>query len=217
MRSNCTGLTWRRRHPFRPKGLPKQWADLKSGDLQPQVGGYQRGGSPIPPRAPSTPRLSRKVRSVPPIQFDDIDMLKDAVSDEFGQWGHGLEITQDLINRFADLTGDNQWIHVDVERARRESPFGTPVAHGFLLLSLLPCIHAPTIDLVGYSSATNLGSESLRFTTPVPAGATIRSRSRLAEVNLWPRGGTVTVTEIEIRADGSDRPALTYRMQVLWR
>src|SRR5512135_3929654 len=72
------------------------------------------------------------------IRFDDIEKLRGRVSDTFGAFGPEIEVTQDMINKFADLTGDHQWIHVDVERAKRESPFKTPIAHGFLTLSLLP-------------------------------------------------------------------------------
>ena len=73
-----------------------------------------------------------------PIPFDDIDAVNALASEEFGEWGDSIEVTQEMIQGFADLTGDHQWIHVDVERAKAESPFGGPIAHGFLTLSLLP-------------------------------------------------------------------------------
>src|ERR1051325_7468755 len=72
------------------------------------------------------------------IRFDDIAKLKTKITDAFGAGRERVDVTQDMINRFADLTGDHQWIHVDVERAKRESPFGGTIAHGFLTLSLLP-------------------------------------------------------------------------------
>jgi len=72
------------------------------------------------------------------IRFDDVEKLRSKISQEFSAWSKPIEVTQEKINRFADVTGDHQWIHIDVERARRESPFGGPVAHGFLTLSLLP-------------------------------------------------------------------------------
>ena len=72
------------------------------------------------------------------IRFDDIDALNALASEEFGEFGDAVEVTQEMINGFADLTGDHQWIHVDVERCKRESPFGGPIAHGFLTLSLVP-------------------------------------------------------------------------------
>src|SRR4051794_33105245 len=97
------------------------------------------------------------------IPFDDLDAINALASDEFGEWGIEREITQDLINGFADLTGDHQWIHVDVERAKKESPFGGPIAHGFLTLSLLPQLGVNPVDLKGQTSATNYGAEGLRF------------------------------------------------------
>ena len=71
------------------------------------------------------------------IRFDDIEKLKSKVGEEFSDWSQPIEVTQNKINQFADVTGDHQWIHIDVERAKRESPFKGPVAHGFLTLSLL--------------------------------------------------------------------------------
>ena len=72
------------------------------------------------------------------IRFDDIEALQKHVSEEFGEWSEPVEITQEMVNDFADVTGDHQWIHVDVERCASESPFGTTIAHGFLVLSLQP-------------------------------------------------------------------------------
>ena len=108
---------------------------------------------------------------MPEIAFDDIAALEKFVSDEFGDWSPELEITQEMINQFADVTGDHQWIHVDVERAKKESPFGAPIAHGFLTLSLLPMMNAKTpqpYTLTGVTNAVNYGSDKLRFLSPVP-------------------------------------------------
>ncbi|HLJ15761.1 MAG TPA: MaoC family dehydratase [Bryobacteraceae bacterium] len=104
-----------------------------------------------------------------------IDELKSQIGREAGvsEW---LAITQDRINRFADLTGDHQWIHVDPERARRESPFGATVAHGFLTLSLLPMLIHQAIQIRGdFKLTVNYGFNRLRFTGPVPAGCRIRA------------------------------------------
>src|SRR6187397_374960 len=105
------------------------------------------------------------------IRFDDIDALRTKVSDTFGAWGNEVEVTQDMINKFADLTGDHQWIHVDVERAKKESPFKGTIAHGFLTLSLLPTMkREPEWVPTGFGNATNHGANKLRFVSPVPAG-----------------------------------------------
>ena len=90
------------------------------------------------------------------IRFDDIDKLRSKISDNFGGWGPEVEVTQDMIDKFAALTGDHQWIHVDVERAKRESPFGQTIAHGFLTLSLIPVLRPRSeFQIVGFGNATN--------------------------------------------------------------
>jgi hypothetical protein len=106
------------------------------------------------------------------IRFDDIEGLRKKIQDGFGPWSQPIEVTQEMINRFADVTGDHQWIHIDVERAKRESPFGTTVAHGFLTLSLIPKLSAGGAwRVTGFGNATNYGAEKLRFVSPVPAGS----------------------------------------------
>ena len=151
------------------------------------------------------------------IRFDDIEALRAEVSDEFGPWGSELEVTQEMIHQFAELTGDRQWIHVDVERAKRESPFGAPVAHGFLTLSLLPALGGrASFRLVGFGNATNYGSDKLRFLSPVPAGSKIHARSRLVSVDATPKG-TRVASEIAVHVVGNDeRPALVYSSIILY-
>jgi acyl dehydratase len=151
------------------------------------------------------------------IRFDDLEALRAKVSAEFGPWSDDLEVTQAMIDQFADLTGDRQWIHVDVERARRESPWKAPVAHGFLTLSLLPRLGGRAeYRIVGYGSAVNYGSDKLRFLSPVPAGAKIRARSRLAAVEATPKG-TRLVREVAVHVSGSERPALLYQSILLYQ
>ncbi len=150
------------------------------------------------------------------IPFDDIARLKSKISDTFGDWSDPIEVTQDMINRFAELTGDHQWIHVDVERAKRESPFGGTIAHGFLTLSLLPAMRSKAAwKVVGYGNATNYGANKLRFVSPVPAGAKVHSHGRLIGVESHPKGTQMT-QEIVVHVVGSDRPALLYEMVVLY-
>ena len=150
------------------------------------------------------------------IPFDDIDAINATASDEFGEWGDEIEITQELINGFAEITGDRQWIHVDVERAKKESPFGTPIAHGFLTLSLLPTLGAYPVELSGQSSATNYGAEGLRFIAPVPVGSKVHARGRLVRAEAKPKGTLITA-EMEVGVVGSEKPAILYKMQVLYR
>jgi acyl dehydratase len=127
-----------------------------------------------------------------------------------------MEVTQDMIQRFAELTGDHQWIHVDVERCKRESPFGGPIAHGFLTLSLLPKLRARTdYAIVGHGNAVNYGADKLRFLAPVPAGAKLHARSRLTSVEAKPKG-TMIKQEIEVGIVGQQVPAIIYEMIVLY-
>ena len=150
------------------------------------------------------------------IRFDDIEKLKTKVSDSFGPFGSEVAITQDMINKFADLTGDHQWIHVDVERCKRESPFGGPIAHGFLTLSLLPKLRARSdFTITGAGNAVNYGANKLRFLSPVPAGAKLHARSRLIQVEARPKGTLVT-QEIQVGVVGQETPALLYEMVVLY-
>jgi acyl dehydratase len=150
------------------------------------------------------------------IKFDDIEALRTKISDTFGEWSEPIEVTQDMINRFADLTGDHQWIHVDVERAKRESPFGGTIAHGFLTLSLLPQMRGKAAwRIVGYGNATNYGANKLRFVMPVPAGGKIHAHSRLVGAESKPKGTQVT-QEIQVNVVGKDQPALIYEMVVLY-
>jgi acyl dehydratase len=150
------------------------------------------------------------------IRFDDVEALRSKISDEWGPWGPDVRVTQEMIDRFADLTGDHQWIHVDVERAKKESPFGGTIAHGFLTLSLLPVLRSGSDHkIVGYGNATNYGADKLRFVSPVPAGAEIHARSRLVGVERKPKGTQIT-TEIAVHVVGQERPALLYTMLVLY-
>ncbi len=155
------------------------------------------------------------------IEFDDVEALRAKIADEFGPFGGEVEVSQERIDRFAELTGDHQWIHVDIERCKKESPFGTPIAHGFLTLSLLPKIGAssevePEWTLVGQGNVVNYGSDKVRFLSPVPVGSKLHSRSRLAAVEAIPKG-TRILREIAVHVVGSDRPALLYQMILLYQ
>jgi len=146
-------------------------------------------------------------------QFNDIDALQELVSQEFGEWSSEVEITQALVNQFAEMTGDDYWIHTDPEKARTDSPFGCTVAHGFLTLALLPKMRGePIWEVVGFNNMLNYGSDKLRFTGVVPVGCSIHSRSRVKEVSATPNG-TRMVMEQHVHVVGQDeRPALIYEL-----
>jgi acyl dehydratase len=151
------------------------------------------------------------------IRYDDLDTLRQKVSEDFGPWGPEIEITQAMINAFAELTGDKQWIHVDVERCKKESPFGGPIAHGHLTLSLLGKMRPPAIyTLVGYKNVTNYGSDGFRFVASVPAGAKIHARMRLYGVEQKPKG-TLLSSEVAVHVVGQDKPALIYKALVMYQ
>ena len=150
------------------------------------------------------------------IRFDDIPALSALVSDQLSDFGPQLEVTQQMIDQFAELTGDHQWIHVDVERCKRESPFGGPIAHGFLTLSLIPKLRSRTdYAIVGHGNAVNYGANKLRFVNPVPAGSKLQARSRVVAVEAKPRGTMIT-QEIQVNVAGQQTPAIIYEMLVLY-
>ena len=118
-----------------------------------------------------------------------------------------LEVTQERIDQFADATGDHQWIHVDVERARREMPDGKTIAHGYLTLSLVPRMAATLMRVTKRSRGVNYGSNKVRFITPVQAGARVRLRQRIANVEEI-QGGVRITSEMTVEVEGQARPAL---------
>ena len=149
------------------------------------------------------------------LRFDDIDGINASAGGDYGDWGPEIEVTQDKINQFAELTGDHQWIHVDIERANA-GPFGGPIAHGFLTLSLLPALTAGnTLALEGVQNAVNYGADGLRFLAPVPAGSNVHARSKL--VSAEAKGsGTLIKSEIAVHVVGAEKPSLVYQMLVLY-
>jgi len=119
------------------------------------------------------------------------------------------EITQDAVNEFAHCTGDNQWIHIDVERAKKESPFGGPVAHGYLTLSLVASL-AMEIGAVpgGTAAALNYGLDKVRFLAPVPVGAKVRLHAKLMSFERKDNGQYLMKTENTMEMEGADKPVL---------
>jgi acyl dehydratase len=119
------------------------------------------------------------------------------------QW---IEIAQERVNTFADATDDHQWIHVDVERAKRESPFGGPIAHGYLTLSLLIPLWSQMLTVTDATTVINYGLNKVRFPSPVPVGGKIRLTATLTDVTEVKGGLQVTVNAV-IELEGGDKPA----------
>jgi acyl dehydratase len=136
------------------------------------------------------------------VSYDDLPKL---AGQEAGasDW---VVIDQDRINKFADATGDHQWIHVDVERAKKELPGGKTIAHGYLTLSLIPMLASQILAITGVSRGINYGSNKIRFTNMVPVGSRVRARQKLLTVE--PKAGGLQLTnEVTIEIENQDRPA----------
>jgi acyl dehydratase len=116
------------------------------------------------------------------------------------------EVTQEMINDFAELCGDDQWIHVDVERAKTESPFGTTIAHGNLTLSLIDGLRKDLTEWSGFKLGVNYGWNKVRFPAPVLAGARVRCYLELVELTDLGGGWHQAVTRFTVEADGSEKP-----------
>jgi acyl dehydratase len=116
------------------------------------------------------------------------------------------EVTQEMIDRFADLTGDHQWIHVDAERARRESPYGATIAHGNLTLSLVDGLRRDLNDWTGFQLGVNYGWNKVRFPAPVVVGARLRCYSQIVEVTDVGAGWHQVVSRVTVEAEGGEKP-----------
>jgi len=140
------------------------------------------------------------------VAFGNLEELAAKVGQEVvvSDW---LAVTQERINQFADATGDHQWIHVDVERARRESPFGTTIAHGFLTLSLLSHFLNNSLEFGNSKMGVNYGCNRLRFTAPVKAGSRLRARFKLMEFQRI-EGGVQMIWDVAMECEGQQKPVL---------
>ena len=137
-------------------------------------------------------------------RFETLNDLAACVGQEVAvsDW---ITITQEQVNRFADATGDHQWIHVDPERAR-QGPFGAPIAHGFLTLSLLPRFFESSFDVLGSRMGVNYGLNKVRFTAPVPVGSRLRARMTLLSAEPVAGDGLQMAWQVQIEREGVDKP-----------
>ena len=138
--------------------------------------------------------------------FNDFEELKSAVGSEIGvsDW---MEVTQQQIERFADATGDDQWIHVDVERAKRELPTHKTIAHGLLTLALAPELIRAVARIRGLKRTLNYGANRIRYLAPVPSGSRLRGRLRIADAEDVPPDGLRVTYGLTIEIEGGTRPA----------
>ena len=139
------------------------------------------------------------------VTVNGIDDLKSLMGKEVGptDW---REVTQEDIDTFARLSGDDQWIHVDVERAKTESPFGTTVAHGNLTLSMIDGLRRDLIESKGFKLGVNYGWNKVRFPAPVPAGSKVRAKAEVTAVDEVGGGWYQVVTKFTVEVEGGEKP-----------
>ena len=136
---------------------------------------------------------------------EGIEGLRGLIGDPVGpsEW---REVTQATIDSFAELSGDDQWIHVDAERAQRESPFGTTIAHGNLTLSMIDGFRLELIASTGFKLGVNYGWNKVRFPAPVPVGSRVRAIAEVVSVDDAGGGWFQVVTRFTVEVEGSDKP-----------
>jgi acyl dehydratase len=134
--------------------------------------------------------------------IEDLRALKDKTIGP-SEW---REVTQEMIDQFAELTGDHQWIHTDPERAKSESPFGTTIAHGNLTLSLIDGLRKDLTEWSGFKLGVNYGWNKVRFPAPVVTGARLRCYLQLVEIDDLGGGWHQVVTRFTVEAEGSEKP-----------
>ena len=139
-------------------------------------------------------------------QIESLEALRDLVGQEIGptEW---RTISQAMITDYADVSGDHQWIHVDVERAKKESPFGTTIAHGNLTLSLIEGMRLDLMSSSGFKLGVNYGWNKIRFPAPVPAGSKIRATAEVIEVEEVGGGWWQVITRFTVEVEGNEKPA----------
>ncbi len=141
-----------------------------------------------------------------PTVIQNVAALADLVDRELGttDW---IEVSQEQIDAFAAATGDRQWIHCDVERAQRESPFKSTIAHGYLSVALIPVLLPKLLIVENCKTVINRGIENLRLSTPVLAGSRIRMSATVKDARNVPRGGIRASIAVRFEVEGSDKPA----------
>jgi acyl dehydratase len=137
---------------------------------------------------------------------DGVEGVQGLVGQHLG-YSDWVTITQEQDDQFADATGDHQWIHVDPERAKKESPFGGPIAHGYLTLSLVPMLVPQIIETTGFRMGVNYGTERVRFPSPVPVGSRVRAGATLDSATPFD-GGVQLVMTVTVEVEGASKPSM---------
>ena len=148
-----------------------------------------------------------------PRHIESIDALKGLIGEHLG-YSEYMTISQERVNQFAEATGDHQWIHVDPERAAK-GPFGAPIAHGYLTLSISNLFLPEIVEVQGFSAGVNYGTDKVRFPSPVKVGSRIRGGAELTAVTEV-KGGLQTTIVIIIEIEGSTKPACVIESISRW-
>jgi acyl dehydratase len=149
-----------------------------------------------------------------PITLEGADGIRGAIGKHLG-YSDWVLITQDRVNQFADATGDHQWIHIDVARAEKESPYGGTIAHGYLTMSMSNELVPQVVRMGGFAMGINYGVDKVRFPAPVRVGARIRAGVEIAEVTDVP-GGIQVKLKTAIEVEGSEKPACVIESLARW-
>jgi acyl dehydratase len=139
-----------------------------------------------------------------PRTINGADELKSLIGEHLG-YSPYVTVSQEQVNQFAEATGDHQWIHVDVERAKA-GPFGAPIAHGYLTLSMGPMLYPQVVQITGFSMGVNYGANKIRFMSPVKVGSNLRLGVKLLDVTDIP-GGIQSTMEFTFECEGVDKPS----------
>ncbi|WP_338411042.1 MaoC family dehydratase, partial [Pseudoalteromonas nigrifaciens] len=151
------------------------------------------------------------------VPLSNLAALYALADNKYTDWSNVVVVDQDLINAFADLSGDDYWLHTDPERAKTDSPFKTTIAHGSLVQVLQSRLTiALPFEIIGFNNMVNYGSNRLRFPAPVPAGATIYGRSKVKDISVSHKGVQLTL-EMNIHVVGNDKPSVINDLVILYR
>lgn len=177
----------------------------------PGVIAAEADAAPAPAAAPAADAAPKRK-----ISCKDEAAMRALVSEEFSGWSNEFTVTQEVINEFARLSGDDYWIHTDIERSKEQSPFGTTIAQGALVQVLTSQLQIPLdYEVVDFNNMVNYGSDRLRFPAPVPSGCKIRARARVKGMEKVKSGMQMTL-EINIHIVGQDRPSVINDLVVLY-
>lgn len=161
--------------------------------------------------------LERNDKGQVQVPLSNLAALYALADNKYTDWSNVVVVDQDLINAFADLSGDDYWLHTDPERAKTDSPFKTTIAHGSLVQVLQSRLTiALPFEIIGFNNMVNYGSNRLRFPAPVPAGATIYGRSKVKDISVSHKGVQLTL-EMNIHVVGNDKPSVINDLVILYR